>query len=107
MSTPDTTPLLFPLGIIFIAAVAITFFARLLNPPKQDLNPKHYNRNTAYKRYTPQFSPKMEIDMRLPYKQFKKLYPNNKITYDEYKNLQVQSAFKHSISSQQNYRMVR
>ena len=54
-----------------------------------------------------QFNPKMEIDLRLPYRRFKQIYPNNEITYDEYKKIQVQSSFKRAISSQKNHRMIR
>jgi hypothetical protein len=49
----------------------------------------------------------MEIDLRLPYKRFKDLYPWSKITYEEYKRLQMQRAFRRAVSSQENKRMVR
>ena len=54
-----------------------------------------------------QFSDQMELDMRLPYKRFKKLYPGTTWTYDEYKKMQMRTAFRRSMSSQDNKRMVR
>lgn len=57
--------------------------------------------------YMPQFSQQMEIDLRLPYRRFKQIYPHSNITYEEYKKIQTQSAFKRSLSSKQNRRMVR
>lgn len=59
-------------------------------------------------RYVPgQFSEQMELDMRLPYRRFKQLYPDTNMTYADYKNLQTRTAFKRSMSSQDNKRMVR
>jgi len=49
----------------------------------------------------------MELDLRLPYRRFKELYPSNRLTYEEYKKLQMQQAFRRSMSSQDNKRMVR
>ena len=54
-----------------------------------------------------EFSEQKEIDMRLPYKRFKELYPDNKWTYKEYKQIQKKTAFRRSHSSQDNKRMVR
>ena len=48
-----------------------------------------------------------ETDMRLTYKRFKELYPYSKITYQEYKKLQKEKAFKRTVSSQKIKRMVR
>jgi hypothetical protein len=74
--------------------------SRYINPAP-DLTPMH-------ERYIPgQFSPQMELDMRLPYRRFKKLYPNTNINYEEYKQMQMRSAFRRSMSSQENKRMVR
>lgn len=53
------------------------------------------------------FGEQMEIDLRLTYKRFKELYPYSQITYQEYKKLQAQKAFKRAISSQKIKRMVR
>jgi hypothetical protein len=49
----------------------------------------------------------LEIDLRLPYKRFKELYPWSQITYMEYKKLQMARAFKKAESSETNKRMVR
>ena len=49
----------------------------------------------------------MELDMRLPYRRFKQLYPETRWTYEEYKKMQMQTAFRRSFSSQDNKRMVR
>jgi hypothetical protein len=49
----------------------------------------------------------MEIDMRLPFRRFKHLYPDNVWTYEEYKKMQMRTAFRRSHSSQDNKRMVR
>jgi len=49
----------------------------------------------------------MEFDLRLTYKRFKELYPFSQITYQEYKKLQMERAFKRAVSSQKNKRMVR
>lgn len=49
----------------------------------------------------------MEFDLRLTYKRFKELYPFSQITYQEYKKLQMEKAFKRAVSSEKNKRMVR
>ena len=49
----------------------------------------------------------LEIDLRLPYKRFKQLYPETEITYEEYKRMQKESSFKRALSSKHNKRMVR
>jgi hypothetical protein len=49
----------------------------------------------------------LEIDLRLPYKRFKQLYPWSQLTYKEYKNLQMARAFRKAVSSETNHRMVR
>lgn len=48
-----------------------------------------------------------ETDLRLTYKRFKELYPYSKMTYQEYKKLQSEKAFKRAVSSQKIKRMVR
>ncbi|MCL2287622.1 MAG: hypothetical protein FWC33_00325, partial [Candidatus Bathyarchaeota archaeon] len=79
----------------------------VLRASKKELKFKQYTGGPANQRYIPQFSSQMELDLRLPYRRFTRLYPNNNITYDEYKKMQTQAAFKRSLSSQQNRRMVR
>lgn len=88
------------LGSILIVVVAITYNK---SKPKQ---PQRYR--SGRKEYIPgEFSAQMELDLRLPYKRFKQLYPDNTLTYKEYKKLQMQRAFRRSMSSQDNKRMVR
>jgi hypothetical protein len=41
-----------------------------------------------------------DVDLRLTYKRFKELYPFSQITYQEYKKLQMERAFKRAISSE-------
>ena len=102
---------LVPLIIIFFIAfimilVAINSFKKARVTSKRYSGVKSYQ--TSERRYiSGQFSPQMELDMRLPYKRFKQLYPENKWTYKEYKRMQMQTAFKRSYSSQDNKRMVR
>lgn len=43
----------------------------------------------------------MEIDIRLPYKRFKEIYPYSKIANQEYKQLQMKNAFKRSGESRE------
>ena len=50
---------------------------------------------------------KFESDIRLPYKKFKELYPENPIAYRQYKEMQARQAFKASIPSKQLKRMIR
>jgi hypothetical protein len=67
-----------------------------------------YRSSIGYNRYVSgQFSRQMELDMRLPYRRFKQLYPHSNWNYLEYKRMQTQTAFRRSTSSQQNRRMVR
>lgn len=49
----------------------------------------------------------MEVDLRLTYKRFKELYPFSQISYQDYKRLQMERAFKRAVSSEKNKRMVR
>lgn len=49
----------------------------------------------------------LEVDLRLPYKRFKELYPWSPLTYNEYKKLQMSRAFRRAVSSESNKRMVR
>ncbi|MCL2643112.1 MAG: hypothetical protein FWD52_06345 [Candidatus Bathyarchaeota archaeon] len=96
-------PLLF-FGTITIAILATTNTSKKTQKPQKNT---YNNKPTYQQHYTPQFSPRMEIDLRLPYRRYKQIYPNNHITYNEYKKIQTQSAYKRSISSQKNHRMVR
>ena len=105
-------PTFYPI-IIFTAIGIILVIVALNNIKKQNQLPvKRYRAiigyHTAGHKYIPgQFSGQMELDMRLPYRRFKQLYPSNTWTYEEYKKMQMQSAFRRSMSSQDNKRMVR
>jgi len=91
---------LFLIGLAMIVVAIISLSKNKANLPKR----YHGGRKT----YIPgQFSPQMELDLRLPYTRFKQLYPSSKLTYNEYKKLQMQRAFRRSMSSQDNKRMVR
>jgi len=105
-------PTFYPI-IIFVAIGVILIVVALNNLKKQDHSPiKRYRaiigHHNAGQRYIPgQFSGQMELDMRLPYRRFKQLYPESRWTYEEYKKMQMKSAFRRSTSSQENKRMVR
>gem|GEM_PF-997276 len=96
------TPIFFFIIIAIIVTAAIA-----TNTSKRTQKTKRYATDSTYQRYIPQTSSQMELDIRLPYRRFKQLYPTSDITYDEYKKMQTNSAFKRSLSSQQNRRMVR
>jgi hypothetical protein len=53
------------------------------------------------------YDDQMEFDLRLTYKRFKELYPFSQISYQDYKKLQMERAFKRAVSSEKNKRMVR
>lgn len=96
---------------IYVVFIIVIFIARS-NMKKAQLTRKYRGAvksyQTARRKYiSGQFSAQMELDMRLPYKRFKQLYPENKWTYKEYKRLQMETAFRRSYSSQDNSRMVR
>jgi hypothetical protein len=50
--------------------------------------------------YTKSFEKNLGMDLRLTYKRFEELYPFSQITYQEYKKLQMERAFKRAISSE-------
>ena len=101
--------------IIVFAVVLIMILIAMNNIKKARSANRRYRSVRSYQtagqratRYIPgQFSAQMELDMRLPYKRFKQLYPENRWTYKEYKRMQMQTAFRRSFSSQDNKRMVR
>ena len=89
------------LGLVFIVAVIVALKAQ-----KRTQRIERYRGRRQV--YVPgEFSRQMELDLRLPYRRFRQLYPSSKITYKEYKALQMRSAFRRSMSSQDNKRMVR
>jgi hypothetical protein len=48
-----------------------------------------------------------DTDLRLTYRRFKELYPFSPLTYEEYKQLQGQQAYRRAVGSQKIKRMVR
>lgn len=48
-----------------------------------------------------------DVDLRLTYKRYMEIYPSANMSYDEYKRLQVQRAYKKAVSSMKIKRMVR
>lgn len=96
-------PLLFVIGLILFAIIVL-----VKSSTKRNVMYNDYRSSTKHERYVPgEFSNQMELDMRLPYRRFKKLYPRSNLTYQQYKDLQVRKAFRRSMSSQDNQRMVR
>ncbi len=92
-------PTFYPI-IIFTIIGAIMVILALNSIKKQNRSAvKRYRavigHHNAGHRYVPgQFSGQMELDMRLPYRRFKQLYPSNTWTYEQYKKMQMQSAFR-------------
>ncbi len=106
-------PIFYPV-IIVVAVGVLLIVVALYNLKKANrTSPKRYVAIRSYRtgagpRYVQaQFSNQFELDMRLPYRKFKYLYPESKWTYEEYKKMQMQTAFRRSFSSQDNKRMVR
>jgi hypothetical protein len=99
--------------IIFVAIGAAMIAIALKNVRKTNQTPKRgvyaikSLRTNGHRYVSGQFSTQMELDMRLPYRRFKQLYPESRWTYEEYKRMQRQTAFRRSFSSQDNKRMVR
>ena len=88
-------------GLLIIILALISAIRRNSQKKKQ-----RYRSKTQ--KYVPgAFSGQMELDIRLPYRRFRQLYPSSRLSYPEYKRLQMQSAFRRSMSSQDNKRMVR
>lgn len=88
------------LGLIFLGAAIIVLRSQRAQPLSRY--------RSGHQKYVPgEFSSQMELDLRLPYRRFKQLYPSSKLTYKEYKELQMRTAFRRSMSSQENKRMVR
>ena len=104
MATPiSPTIIIIVVGIVAIIAAAVI----IANDRKRGPQRTRYQSFGVSKYVSGQFSKQMEIDMRLPYRRFKQLYPYSPWTYEEYKKMQMQTAFRRSTSSQANKRMVR
>ncbi|MCW4044320.1 MAG: hypothetical protein NWE94_02235 [Candidatus Bathyarchaeota archaeon] len=95
----------FPLilvGTVFIIAVVVALKSQKKTRPLQRYQ------SSGRQVYVPgEFSEQMELDLRLPYRRFRQIYPHSNLTYDAYKKLQMQRAFRRSMSSKDNKRMVR
>ena len=48
-----------------------------------------------------------DVDLRLTYKRYMEIYPSARMSYEDYKRLQAQSAYKKAVSSTKIKRMVR
>ena len=90
------------LGLVFIVAIVIALKAQKKTP---HLERYHSSGRQVY--IPGEFSSQMELDLRLPYRRFRQLYPHSNLTYEAYKKLQMQRAFRRSMSSEDNKRMVR
>lgn len=101
--------ILFGLVVGLISAAVIISNERRKVPQRKPYRSAIEYRSVANNdRYIPnEFTRQMELDMRLPYRRFKQLYPYSTWTYEEYKQMQMRSAFRRSTSSQDNKRMVR
>jgi hypothetical protein len=95
------------ISIIIFGVIAIVVAVVIIANTKRVTVRTRYQSYGASRYVSGQFSKQMELDMRLPYRRFKQLYPSSTWTYDEYKNMQKRTAFRRSTSSQQNKRMVR
>ncbi len=94
------------IGFVIVWVIFAVIAAMILIRNKPRFQVTRYR--ATRRQYAPgEFSPQMELDLRLPYKRFKQLYPTSSLSYDAYKKLQMQRAFRRSMSSQDNKRMVR
>jgi hypothetical protein len=48
-----------------------------------------------------------EVDLRLTYKRYMEIYPSARMSYEDYKRLQMKSAYRKAVSSTKIKRMVR
>ena len=48
-----------------------------------------------------------DVDLRLTYKRYMQIYPSARMSYEDYKNLQKQRAYRKAVSSTKIKRMVR
>ena len=93
-------------AIVMVWAIFALVAAAVLIRNRTRFQVKRYH--SIRRQYTPgDFSPQMELDLRLPYRRFKQLYPSSGLDYEAYKKLQAQRSFRRSMSSQDNKRMVR
>ncbi len=95
------------ISIIIFGVIAIVVAVVIIANTKKATVRTRYQSYGASRYVSGEFSKQMELDMRLPYRRFKQLYPYSTWTYEEYKKMQMQTAFRRSTSSEQNKRMVR
>ena len=53
------------------------------------------------------YSLQKEVNLRLTYKRYTQMYPGSRISYREYKRMQVEGAYRKAVSSTKIKRMVR
>ncbi len=82
------------LTILWLILIGIVVFLVLLFVAARIGTPKTY-------------SLQREVDLRLTYKRYMQLYPGYSVSYEEYKRLQVQNAYRRAVSSTKIKRMVR
>jgi hypothetical protein len=98
--------ILYPLALLLVIILIFIAVVVKISISKPRTVKSYYH--TGRQVYIPgEFSMQMELDLRLPYRRFRQLYPHSKLTYKEYKKLQMQRAFRRSMSSQDNKRMIR
>jgi hypothetical protein len=90
------------IGFLIIIA---TIFSMTKQRAQNEQNKRYRARRQIYT--SGKFSEQMELDLRLPYRRFRQLYPESRFAYKDYKKMQMESAFRRSMSSQDNKRMVR
>jgi hypothetical protein len=99
--------ILYPLALLLVIILIFIAVAVKISISKPRKVKTSYYRAGRQVYIPGEFSMQMELDLRLPYRRFRQLYPHSKLTYKEYKRLQMQRAFRRSMSSQDNKRMVR
>ncbi len=97
----------YPIVLFVAAGIFMIVFALYASRKANRRVVKGYHAYAGRRYIQSQFSNQFELDMRLPYREFKHLYPESRWTYEEYKKMQMQTAFRRSFSSQDNKRMVR
>lgn len=53
------------------------------------------------------YTSQREVDLRLTYKRYMEIYPSSRMTYAQYKRMQMESAYRKAVSSTKIKRMVR
>jgi hypothetical protein len=79
---------------IFIVVFVLVVLLMIL----REIRPGRPSRHYAFQR---------EVDLRLTYKRYMEIYPGTKMSYEEYKKMQRERAYKKAVSSTKIKRMVR